>query len=43
LLSDDPESLQSIGDRFGVSRERIRQLENRVVKRLRVGLEAVTA
>ena len=35
LLSDDPESLQAIGDRFGVSRERIRQLESRVMKKLK--------
>lgn len=35
LLSDNPESLQAIGDRFGVSRERIRQLESRVMKKLK--------
>ena len=35
LLSDDPKSLQEIGDTFGVSRERIRQLESRVMKKLK--------
>jgi RNA polymerase sigma-32 factor len=35
LLTDDPETLREIGDRFGVSRERIRQMENDLKKRLR--------
>lgn len=35
LLSEDPLSLQAIGDKFGVSRERIRQLEARVMKKLK--------
>jgi len=35
LLSEEPESLQEIGTRFGVSRERIRQLEARVMKKLK--------
>ena len=35
LLSEEPESLQAIGDKFGVSRERIRQLESRVMKKLK--------
>lgn len=39
LLDDDPESLQEIGTRFGVSRERIRQLESRVLKKLKTSLE----
>jgi RNA polymerase sigma-32 factor len=34
MVSDEPETLQSIGDRFGVSRERARQLEARIVKKL---------
>ena len=34
LLSHNPSSLQKIGQRFGVSRERVRQLESRLVKRL---------
>ena len=35
LLSDAPESLQSIADGYGVSRERIRQIEERLVKNLK--------
>jgi RNA polymerase sigma-32 factor len=35
LTSDDPMTLQQIGDRFGVSRERARQIEARMVKELR--------
>jgi RNA polymerase sigma-32 factor len=38
LLSDDPMSLQKIGTKFGVSRERIRQLESRVMGKLRTSL-----
>lgn len=35
-LSDtDSETLESVGERFGVSRERIRQIENRALKHLR--------
>ena len=35
LLSDEPQTLQQIGDAFKVSRERVRQLENRVISKLR--------
>ncbi|CAG0975103.1 RNA polymerase sigma factor RpoH [Burkholderiales bacterium] len=35
ILAEEPRTLQEIGDEFGVSRERIRQLEARVVSRLR--------
>ncbi len=34
LLSDSPDTLQDIGDRYGVSRERIRQIETQLKKRL---------
>ena len=34
LLSDTPDTLQDIGDRYGVSRERIRQIETQLKKRL---------
>ncbi len=40
LDEDDQPSLQAVGDQFGVSRERARQLERRVLERLRVFLEA---
>jgi RNA polymerase sigma-32 factor len=35
VLADEPRTLQEMGDEFGVSRERVRQLEARLVKRLR--------
>ncbi|MGA6925919.1 MAG: sigma factor-like helix-turn-helix DNA-binding protein, partial [Desulfosarcina sp.] len=35
LLADDPVTLKVLGDQFGVSRERIRQVENRILERLR--------
>ena len=35
ILSEDPKTLAEIGEELGVSRERIRQLEARLVKRLR--------
>lgn len=40
LLSDSPSTLQEIGNHFGVSRERIRQLEERVLKTLRTQLRS---
>ncbi len=35
LLNEVPESLQSIADEYGVSRERIRQIEERLLKNLK--------
>jgi RNA polymerase sigma-32 factor len=35
MLSDNPLTLQEIGDRHGVSKERIRQIENKLIQRLR--------
>ena len=35
ILADEPRTLQEIGDEFGVTRERVRQIEARVVARLR--------
>ncbi|HEY3235742.1 MAG TPA: RNA polymerase factor sigma-32 [Polyangiaceae bacterium] len=35
LVSDEPMTLQQLGDEFGVSRERVRQLEARLAGRLR--------
>jgi RNA polymerase sigma-32 factor len=35
LVADDPLTLQDLGDRFGISRERVRQLEQRLLTRLR--------
>jgi RNA polymerase primary sigma factor len=39
LGGDGPFSLQAIGDRLNVSRERVRQLENRALKRLRAFMQ----
>jgi RNA polymerase sigma-32 factor len=35
LVADEPLTLQELGDRFGISRERVRQLEQRLTSRLR--------
>ncbi len=39
-LAEDPLTLQELGDRYNVSRERARQLEKRVLSRLKKYLEA---
>lgn len=39
IMSDEPESLAMIGKKFGVSRERIRQLEISVLKKLKLMIE----
>jgi len=39
LMSDDEITLQEIGNRFGISRERARQLENRLKKKLKEHLK----
>ena len=35
IFSDTPVTLQKIGDRYGISRERVRQVENNLLKKLR--------
>ncbi|MCS6799345.1 MAG: RNA polymerase factor sigma-32 [Myxococcota bacterium] len=40
LLADDPRTLQDIGEQLGVSRERVRQLEKRLLGKLRAYLAA---
>lgn len=40
VLEDDPETLQQIGDRFEISRERVRQIENNLKKKLKKRLTA---
>jgi RNA polymerase sigma-32 factor len=39
LLTDDPETLQEIGAKFGISRERVRQIETRLKRRLKEFIE----
>ena len=38
ILAEDPETLQDMGERFGISRERVRQLEERIKKNIRTFL-----
>ena len=38
LLADEPATLQEIGDRFGITREAVRQAEKRLTGRLRTYL-----
>ncbi len=40
LMAEEPLTLQEIGDKYGISRERVRQLEERLKKRLRAYLQA---
>ncbi|MFC1856645.1 RNA polymerase sigma factor RpoD/SigA [Thermodesulfobacteriota bacterium] len=35
IFSDSPVTLQEIGDRYGISRERVRQVEKNVIKKIR--------
>jgi len=43
LLTDDPMTLQEIGERYGISRERVRQIETRLKKRLKEFLKSEAA
>jgi len=35
IFSDNPVTLQEIGDRYGISRERVRQIEKNIIKKMR--------
>jgi RNA polymerase sigma-32 factor len=39
LLAEDPVTLHGIGEKFGISRERVRQIESRLKKKLKIYLE----
>lgn len=39
LLSDSPVTLREIGERYGVTRERVRQIEARLLQKIRQHLE----
>lgn len=41
LLTDEPETLQAIGERYDVSRERIRQIENSLKERVKKALQSI--
>ena len=38
LLNEEPLTLREIGDKYGISRERVRQIEERVKKKLKTYL-----
>ena len=38
LMTDEPQTLQVIGQNFGISRERARQIEGNVIRKIRVAL-----
>jgi RNA polymerase sigma-32 factor len=42
LMAEEPLTLQDIGDRYGISRERVRQIEERIKKKLKAYLLAET-
>ena len=41
ILADEPVTLQDVGDKFGITRERARQLEAKVIRKIREKLEEV--
>ncbi len=42
VMADDPETLQEIGDRFNITRERARQIEMEALKKLRLVIPYLT-
>jgi RNA polymerase sigma-32 factor len=38
IMADDPETLQEIGNRYNITRERARQIEKQALKKLRVAI-----
>jgi RNA polymerase sigma-32 factor len=40
LLTDEPDTLQNIAERFGISRERVRQIQVNLVKKMRIFFDA---
>ena len=39
LIADEPRTLQQVGERYGISRERARQIETRLLQKLRAYLK----
>ena len=39
ILSDEPKTLQEVADEFGLTRERVRQIESRLIDKLKIRLE----
>jgi RNA polymerase sigma-32 factor len=42
-LTEEPVTLEALGQRFGISKERVRQIEERAKQRMRAGIEAKLA
>ncbi|MBN2251679.1 MAG: RNA polymerase sigma factor RpoH [Candidatus Altiarchaeota archaeon] len=42
IMADDPVTLQEVGDRFSITRERARQIEKEALKKLRLALPYLT-
>jgi len=42
-LSDDPRTLEDLGKEYGISRERVRQIENRAFEKLQKAVKAIVA
>lgn len=40
LTGDDPKTLDTIGRQFGITRERVRQIENRAIQRLKLSMKS---
>ena len=40
MMSDEPKTLQEVADKFGITRERARQIETRVIEKLREQMRA---
>ena len=41
VMSEEPESLQGLGDRLGITRERVRQIESQALRKLERSLAAI--
>jgi RNA polymerase sigma-32 factor len=40
LMADQPPTLQDLGDRYGITRERARQIESRIISKLKAFVES---
>jgi RNA polymerase sigma-32 factor len=41
IMADDPATLQEIGDRFNITRERARQIEKEALKKLKLAIPSL--
>jgi RNA polymerase sigma-32 factor len=40
IFSDTPSTLQEIGEHYGITRERVRQIENSMIKKMRTHFQS---